>query len=52
MIPTIDTCERNLALLEIYSKLDEAEEQMELELPTKSHKEIIHSLRGRVNAKV
>jgi len=52
VIMSMDTYERNMALLEIYSKLDEAEEQLELGLPTKSHKEIVSSLRGRVNAKL
>jgi len=52
VIMSIDTYERNMALLELYSKLDEAEEQLELNLPTKSHKEIISSLRGRINAKL
>ena len=51
VIMSIDTYERNMALLEIYSKLDEAEEQIELSLPTKNHEEIIRSLRGRINAK-
>ena len=51
VIMSIDTYERNMALLEIHSKLDEAEEQFELGLPTKNHKEIVGSLRGRVNAK-
>ena len=52
VIMSIDTYKRDMALLEIYSKLDEAEEQIELGLPTKNHKEIISSLRGRVNAKL
>jgi len=52
VIMSIDTYERTMALQEIYSKLDEAEEQLELNLPTKSHKEIISSLRGRVNARL
>ena len=52
VIMSIDTYERNMALLEIYNKLDEAEEQLELGLPTKSHKEMIANLRGRVNAKL
>ena len=52
VIMSIDTYERNIALLEISSKLDEAEEQLKLGLPTKSHKEIIESLRERVNAKL
>jgi len=51
VIMSIDTYERNMALLEIYSKLDEAEEQLKLGLPTKKHKEIVSNLRGRVNAK-
>ena len=52
VIMSIDTYERSMALLEIHSKLDEAEEQIKLGLPTKSHNEIISSLRGRVNAKL
>jgi len=52
VIMSIDTYERNMAILEIYSKLDDAEEQLELDKPTKSHKEIIDNLRGRVNAKL
>ena len=52
VIMSVDTYKRNMALLEIYSKLDEAEEQLRLDMPTKSHKEIISSLRGRVNAKL
>jgi len=52
VIMSIDTYERNMALLEIYGKLDEAEEQLQLGLPTKSHKEVISSLRGRVDAKL
>ena len=51
VIMSIDTYERNMALLEIYSKLDEAEEQLYAGLTTKSHKDIIKGLRGRVNAK-
>ena len=51
VIMSIDTYERNMVLADIYSKLDEAEEQIDLGLPTKSHKEIISSLRGRINAK-
>lgn len=50
VIMSIDTYERNMALLEVYSKLDEAEEQLKAGAPTKSHKEIINNLRGRVNA--
>jgi|GEM_PF-2721344 len=49
---TIDTYDRDIALLEIKDKLNEAEEQLKLDLPTKSHKEIISSLRGRINAKL
>ena len=52
VIMSIDTYERNMALLEIYSKLDEAEEQFELNLPAKSHKEVVYNLRERVNAKL
>jgi PHD/YefM family antitoxin component YafN of YafNO toxin-antitoxin module len=52
VIMSIDTYERNMAMLEIYSKLDEAEEQLTTGAPTKSHKEIISSLRRRVNAKL
>ena len=52
VIMSIDTYKRDMAMLEIYSKLDEAEEQIELGFPTKSHKEVIESLRGRVNAKI
>jgi len=51
VIMSIDTYERNMTSLEIQSKLDEAEEQIELDLSTKNHKEIISSLRWRVNAK-
>lgn len=52
VIMSIDTYERTMALLEIYSKLDAAEEQIKINAPTKTHKEIIRNLRGRVNAKV
>jgi len=52
VIMSIDTYERNMVLADIYHKLDEAEEQIDLGLPTKSHKEVIGSLRGRVNARV
>ena len=52
VIMSFETYERNMALVEINSKLDEAEEQIEMGLPTKSHKEIINNLRGRVNAKL
>ena len=52
VIMSIDTYERGMALLEIYNKLDEAEEQLNLELPTKSHKEMISNLRGRTHAKL
>ena len=52
VIMSIDTYERNMALLELYGKLDEAEEQLEAGAPTKSHKEVISSLRGRVNEKL
>lgn len=52
VIMSIDTYERNMALLELYGKLDEAEAQIESGLPTKSHKEIVDRLRGRVNGKL
>ena len=52
VIMSIDTYERDMAMLELYSKLDEAEAQIEADVPAKSHKEIINSLRGRVNAEV
>ena len=52
VIMSIDTYERNMAFFEIYSKLDEAEEQLNAGSPTKSHGEIIGSLRGRVNSKL
>ena len=52
VIMSIDTYARKMALLEIYNKLDEAEEQIKLGLPTKSHKVIISNLRERVNAKL
>ena len=52
VIMSMETYERNIALLEIYNKLHEAEEQLELGLPTKNHKKIIDNLRGRVNAKL
>ncbi|MCL2840268.1 MAG: type II toxin-antitoxin system Phd/YefM family antitoxin [Defluviitaleaceae bacterium] len=52
VIMSIDTYERNMALLEIYSKLDEAEEQFKLDLPTKSHKEMTSSLQGRISAEL
>ena len=51
VIMSIDTYERKMALQEVYNKLDEAEEQLALGVPTKSHKEVISSLRGRINAK-
>ena len=51
VIMSIDTYERDMARLELYGKLDEAESQIESNMPTKSHKEIINNLRGRVNAK-
>ena len=52
VIMSIDTYERNMAILELYRKLDEAEEQLNLGAPTKSHKEIISSLRGRAHEKL
>ena len=52
VIMSIDTYERDMAMLELYSKLDEAEAQMEANIPTKNHKEIINNLRGRVNTKI
>ena len=52
VIMSIDTYERDMAMLELYSKLDEAEAQIEAGVPTKSHKEVIDSLRGRVNEKI
>jgi len=52
VIMSIDTYERNMALLEVYSKLYEAEEQIEQGAPTKSHKQIVNDLRGRVNEKL
>jgi len=52
VIMSIDTYERDMAMLELYGKLDEAEAQIEANVPTKSHKEIINSLRGRINAKI
>jgi len=51
VIMSIETYERNMALLELYGKLDEAEAQLESGAQTKSHKEIVSSLRGRINAK-
>jgi PHD/YefM family antitoxin component YafN of YafNO toxin-antitoxin module len=52
VIMSIDTYEREMAMLELYGKLDEAEAQIEAGAPTKSHKEVINRLRGRVNEKV
>jgi len=52
VIMSIDTYERNMAMLELYGKLDEAEAQLELGAPTKNHKEIVSGLRGRVNEKI
>ena len=52
VIMSIDTYERDMATLELYGKLDEAEAQIEADVPTKNHKNIISSLRGRVNAKI
>ena len=52
VIMSIDTYERNMSMLEIYSKLAEAEEQLELGLPTKSHNEVINNLRERIDAKI
>jgi hypothetical protein len=52
VIMSIDTYRRNMALMEIYSKLDEAEEQLDLGLPTKTHRQLISDLRSRVNAKL
>jgi len=52
VIMSVDTYERNMAMLDIYNKLDEAEEQLASKAPTKSHKEIISSLRGRVDARI
>ena len=52
VIMSIDTYERGMAMLELYGQLDEAEAQIEAGVPTKSHKDIINSLRGRANAKV
>jgi len=49
VIMSIDTYERNMAMLELYGKLDEAEAQLETGAPAKSHKEIMRCLRGRVN---
>jgi len=50
VIMSIDTYERDMAMMELYGKLDEAEVQIEAGMPTKSHKNIISSLRGRANA--
>jgi len=52
VIMSIDTYEKNMAILELYRKLDEAEEQLESGTPTKSHSEVIKNLRGRVNEKL
>ena len=52
VIMSIDTYERDMAMLELYGKLDEAEAQIEANVPTKNHKDIISSLRGRINAKI
>ena len=52
VIMSMDTYERKMALLEVYSKLDEAEEQFSMGASTKSHKEIISNLRGRADAKL
>jgi len=49
VIMSIDTYEKNMASLELYGKLEEAEEQLRLGVPTKSHSEVIKNLRGRVN---
>ena len=51
VIMSMDTYKREMALAEIYSKLDEAEAQLESGSPTKSHKEVVAGLRERVNAK-
>ena len=52
VIMSIDTYERNMSMLELYGKLDEAEEQLESGTSTKSHKEIVSGLRRRVNEKL
>lgn len=49
VIMSIETYERSMALLEIYNKLAEAEEQLASGSPTKSHREVISNLRGRVH---
>ena len=51
VIMSIDTYKRNMAMLEFYRKLNEAEEQFELRLPTKSHKEIIFNMRNKTAKK-
>lgn len=52
VIMSIETYERNMGLLELYSKLDEAEAQLESGASTKSHAEVISRLRGYVNEKI
>ena len=51
VIMSIDTYKRDMALLEIYEKLAEAEAQLEAGAPTKSHRKMIDSLRRRANEK-
>ena len=45
VIMSIDTYERDMAALELYGKLDEAEAQIEANVPTKNHKDIISSIK-------
>ena len=52
VIMSVATYEREMAMLEVYQKLDEAEAQLEAGAPTKSHREVIDGLRGRINEKV
>ena len=47
VIMSIDTYERNMALIELYSKLDISDRQLELNLPTRSHKEIITAMQTK-----
>ena len=49
VIMSIETYERSMALMDIYSKLSEAEDQLKEEALTKSHKDIVKSLRRRVS---
>jgi len=50
VVLSVAAYEKQLALLELYQKLAEAEEQSDSKIKRSSHEEVIRRLRSRLNA--